>query len=266
MFRSRAVYIGNNRVLAKTARGLKMFVDSRDVSIAPHIILDGVWEEGTEAVVRAIVKPGMSVLEIGANVGYFTLVMAQAVGSNGHVVAFEADPDLAQLVRDNVEVNGFIKQALVHNLAVSDVAGELRFHRALHHRGNGTILAGFDQTPHNPEVERETIAVRAVTLDEAIAGGERPQPDFIKMDAEGAESAIVRGAARTLASQKTRVWMFEFFPRFVAAAGDEPRAFLERFQSAGYSLSRVDERKRKLQPVTIESLLAGEMSEVVATR
>src|ERR1700752_2954375 len=105
--RPSAVYVGDHRMLLRTASRLKMYVDSRDVSISPHLILDGVWEEGTEAALRRLVKPGMHVVEVGANVGYFTLTMAHIVGGQGSVVAFEPDPFLAQIIRDNAEINGF---------------------------------------------------------------------------------------------------------------------------------------------------------------
>jgi hypothetical protein len=97
-----AVYVGNDRVLLRTVNGYKMFVDARDVSIAPHLILDGAFEEYTDAVLRTIVRPGMHILEIGANVGVFTLLMAHRTGSKGSVLSFECDPELAQLVRDNL--------------------------------------------------------------------------------------------------------------------------------------------------------------------
>src|ERR1700687_2781541 len=108
-----ATYVGDNRVLLKTANGFKMFVDSRDISIAPHLILDGVWEEWTEAVLRRLIAPGMTVVEAGANFGYFTLIMARAVGVAGKVFSFECDPDLATLARDNVEINGLHKTVSV---------------------------------------------------------------------------------------------------------------------------------------------------------
>lgn len=258
-----AVYVGEHRVLLRTASGFKMYVDSRDISIAPHLMLDGVWEEGTEAALRRIVKPGMRVCEVGANVGYFTLTLASLVGSGGSVRAFEADPSLAQIVRDNIELNGFAGLASVEATAVADARGELRFFATRRHRGNGSILPGFEQLAENPEDARDEIVVPSTTLDEAFAS---QAPDVIKIDAEGAESAILRGAAATLTSDRLRVVVVEFFPRFVEAAGDDPRLFLDRFMAQGFRLHRVDHRKRKIRATTPAELLAMEWAELVLLR
>jgi FkbM family methyltransferase len=261
--RNSAVYVGDHRVLLKTARGFKMFVDSRDVSIAPHLILDGVWEEGTEAALRQLVRPGMRVAEVGANVGYFTVLMAHAVGQRGSVVAFEPDPSLAQIIRDNIEINGFTARTAIEAKAVADTQGELRFFATHRHRGNGSILPGFEQLPDNPEDARDELVVPCTTLDAYFAND---PPDLLKIDAEGAESAVLRGSAGLLAAPALRTIVLEFFPRFVEAAGDEPRAFLERLLARGYRLHRIDHRKRKIRAARIDELLGAEFTELVLRR
>ena len=127
-----------------------MYVLTRDLSLAPWLMLDGVWEEAITAVFRSLVAPGMTVVEVGANVGYFTLLAAELVGPRGRVHAFEPDPELFELLRDNVEVNAFDHRVTLHRRAVADFHGEARFHAATRHRGNGsenggTVLAGIDE-------------------------------------------------------------------------------------------------------------------------
>lgn len=118
MTRTPGTYVGGDRVLTRTANGFKMYVDASDVCISPHLILDGVWEKWTEASLARIVKPGMHVLEIGANVGYFTLLMARLAGARGSVYAFECDPGLAQIAEDNAEINGFSGRVTIDRRAV----------------------------------------------------------------------------------------------------------------------------------------------------
>lgn len=258
-----SVFVGNDRVLLRTASGLKMYVDSRDVSLAPHLILDGVWEEGTEAALRQLLKPDMDVVEVGANVGYFTLTMARVVGPQGSVTAFEPDPVLARIARDNAEINGYQDRVTVRESAVADAEGEVRFFATQRHRGNGSILEGFEQLPDNPEDRRVEIVVPAVTLDAAFS--DKP-PDAIKIDAEGAESAVLRGASRVLESSRLKILVLEFFPRFVRAAGDDPRSFLERLTARRFKLNRIDLRKRKIQPTTLDALLGMESAELALLR
>lgn len=260
-----ATYVGGNRVLLKTANGFKLYVDSRDISIAPHLILDGVWEEWTEAVLRQLVRPGMSVVEAGANVGYFTLVMARAVGGTGRVVSFECDPELAGLARDNIEINGLHRVARLEERALGERTGPVTFYRADRHRGGGSLVAGLEQIPHNATDQRSAIEVGMTTLD-AWAQDAGTQPDLLKLDAEGAEAAILRGAGRVLDSTRPLTIVMEFFPRFVQEAGDEPAAFLEFLQSKRFSLGVIDERRRRVVPTTAAALLQRESAELVLRR
>lgn len=261
-----ATYVGNDRVLLRTANGYKMFVDARDVSIAPHLILDGVYEEHTDAALRAIVKPGMRILEIGANVGFFTLLMAHRTGASGSVLSFECDPTLAQIARDNLEVNGFSRIGTIDERAVSDKCGTLRFFTAERHRGGGTLIEGLEQIPELRSTERREIEVQATTVDDVLAA--HPHGfDFVKIDAEGAETAIFGGGAALFADRRRplRV-MVEFAPAFITRAGDDPAAHLDELAGYGFRFERIDERRRKLAPVTRDALLSLAFSDIVLTR
>lgn len=261
-----ATYVGNNRVLLWTKNNYKMFVDSRDVSIAPHLILEGVYEEHTDAVLRRLVSPGMHVVEIGANVGLFTLLMCHRAGPSGSVYAFECDPLLAQIARDNLELNGFSRVGTIDQRAVSNQIGTLTFRATTRHRGGGTLIAGLQQIPELTESERETIPVQAVTLDEFLAGYDR-KIDFMKIDAEGAETDIIAGGRRIFADPGYRVTvMMEFAPRFMREAGMDPAAQLDELRTLGFTFSRIDDRRRKLAPTDAAYLLAQEFSDIVMVR
>jgi FkbM family methyltransferase len=251
--------------LLKTRNGFKMYVDSRDISIAPHLILDGVWEEWTEAVLRQLVAPGMQVLEAGANVGYFTLVMARAAGSSGQVHSFECDPGLAMLARDNIEINGLHRTARVVEKAVGERPGRVTFYVADRHRGGGSIVQGLEQIPHNPTDQRSALDVEMTSID-AYVQETGVQLDALKLDAEGAEPAILRGASALLATARPLTIVMEFFPRFVKEAGDDPAALLRSLQERRFELGVIDERQRRVVPATAEALLARESAELVLRR
>lgn len=266
MTRPPAVYLGDHRVLLWTKNRYKMFVDSRDVSIAPHLILEGVYEEHTDAALKSLIKPGMRILEIGANVGLFTLLMCHRTGSSGSVLAYECDPVLAQLVRDNIEVNGFSRIGTVVEEAVSDSIETLTFHATTRHRGGGTLVEGLQQIPELTQAERQSITVQATTIDAIMR--EHPQGfDFVKIDVEGAESAVVR-AGHSLFADRTRplTLMMEFAPPFIRRAGSEPQAMLDQFAAWGFAFNRIDDRKRKIAPVAASELLACEFADIVLVR
>lgn len=263
MARPQPVYVGDGRVLLKTADGTKMFVDARDISIAPHLMLDGVWEEWTERVLRQLLEPGHAVVEVGANVGYFTLIAAHEVGATGSVIAFECDPVLAQIVRDNIEINGLQKIARVDERAASDRDGTATFYATDRHRGNGTLLAGLEQVPSNAHDARAAIDVQTTTLDTALGDA---RVDLLKIDAEGAETAIFRGAAALLEGGRVATIVAEWYPAYVHAAGDDPRTVLEAFAARGYAFSAIDMKRRRMNGVSIEQLIERDVTELVMRR
>ncbi|GAC1494461.1 MAG: hypothetical protein NVS1B2_11140 [Vulcanimicrobiaceae bacterium] len=265
MRRTTALYVGRDRVLLKTTRNLKMFVDSRDVSLAPHLMLDGLYEEHVEAALRKIVKPGMHVVDIGANVGFFTLQIAHDVGPSGSVTAFEADPGLAAILRDNVEINGFQQRATIVPCAVGDRSGRARFFVRDRHRGNGSLIAGIEQVPWNASDADAPIDVDLTSLDDHIAATKR-RPQLVKIDAEGAESAIFRGARALLADGEPLTIVVEFMPKFFTEAGEDAASFLDTIDAAGFTIRLIEERRRKIVDTDRAALLSRRYSELLLTR
>jgi FkbM family methyltransferase len=205
-----SVYLGNNRALTRTIHGHKMYVDTRDVSLAPHILLDGNWESWVSDLFLQMVKPGMTVLDVGANIGWFSLLAAQNVGPQGRVIAFEPDPNTHGLVTDTLEINGFRDRAIVLKAAVSDEPGEATFYRWSQHHGSNGLVINDDIRREFPE-QVEEIKVEVITIDDVIAeaGG---NVDVIKIDAEGAEPNVLRGAQRVLAANPNVRILLEYRP------------------------------------------------------
>jgi energy-coupling factor transporter ATP-binding protein EcfA2 len=85
----KVVYLGDHRALVRTAWGHKMFVDTRDLGLAPHLLLDGSWELWVTAAFLTNLREGMTVVDVGANIGYYSLLAASNVGSGGRLVSFE---------------------------------------------------------------------------------------------------------------------------------------------------------------------------------
>ncbi len=266
MGRTPSTYVGGNRVLIRTVNGFKMYVDATDVCISPHLILDGVWEEWTEATLHRVVKPGMHVLEIGANVGYFTLLLARQAGPAGSVHAFECDPDLAQIAEDNVEINGLADRVTIDRRAVGEAVGSAEFQRARRHRGGGTLVHGLQQIAQLRETEREALTVEVTTVD-AIVQARGTSFDFVKIDAEGAETWILNGGQALFANvEHPLMVLMEFCPNFLRSADYDPAAELRRFEQWRFQLQRLDERRRRPIACGAENLLKRDYSEILLTR
>ena len=175
------------RTLGGLNRGMKWRVGSHT-----HGCWIGSYEIAKQRAVLRLAAPGMKVLDIGANAGFYTLGFARLCGPAGHVWAFEPDPRNLENLRFHLAVNG-VTNATVVAAAVCDRGGSARFEpgpsRATGHlSGSGT---------------RE---VATVALDTLLDEGAIPVPDLVKMDVEGAEASVLEGAARILAAGRT-TWL-----------------------------------------------------------
>ena len=183
----------------------------------------GTVEPEVQAILQRIVRPGMNVYDIGANIGFFSLLAAKLAGANGRVVAFEADPEIAERLWENVGRNGGAP-IRVEEKAVWSSAGEVSFARAdvqqSPDRGLGHVTGVQEASG-----ESATIRIPAVALDEYFSAS--GAPDFIKCDVEGAEVEVFRGAQKLLEEKRPAI--------LCEMHGDENRRRVtEQFTRLGY--------------------------------
>jgi FkbM family methyltransferase len=146
----------------------------------------GTHEERVQDLLAEYVRPRFVVYDVGAHAGFFTLLCSRLTGAEGRVYAFEPRPQNADRLRRNADVNGATNVQLIA-AAVSDRAGDAAF--VMHESTLEGRLAD--------DGESSSARVRTETIDALVAGGMAP-PDFIKIDVEGAEGAVIRGAVRTI--------------------------------------------------------------------
>jgi FkbM family methyltransferase len=163
----------------------------------------GEHDPEVERALRAGVKPGWVVYDIGAHLGYFALGVARLVGERGRVVAFDGDPDNVARLRENICKNNLqTRVQVVHAGVWSHTASAgISFRRGIEPRAQG----GVEADGCRPVLAKgELIQVPAITLDDFIAGG-GPFPDLIKIDVEGGEAEVLRGGVRLFADQRPLV-------------------------------------------------------------
>lgn len=192
-----AVYVGNNRVLARTKYGHKMFLDSRDLGIAPHITLDGVWEEWVGVAMSGFLR-GVDFFDIGANAGWFTLLAARADAS--HVYAFEPNPNMFGLLRDNVAVNGLSEVVTCLDYALGAEDGHAYLNLIDGYPGSNSLLGSAAEN-------RVMVSVRK--LDTVWTGLEKG-PRVLKIDVEGFEPLVVKGGRETIRAPETQALFIEY--------------------------------------------------------
>ena len=257
-----AVYVGDNLALTRTIYDHKIYVDTRDLALAPHILLDGYWEQWITNVFLSVVQPGMRVIEIGANMGWYSLLAAANIGPAGKLLSFEANPRMAEILRRNISINGFLDRAQVVNKAVFSANQTLEFSVYDKYMGGSSLFVAGAQTASDdrhvgifdPQVNDtfRLIEVEAVALDSYFAQGSKV--DFIKIDAEGAEPHILAGANRLLAENKDVQIMTEFAPQVLQRGGSSAEEFYASIRALGFRVLRIEQDSS-----LVESELSGLM-------
>jgi FkbM family methyltransferase len=185
-------------------------------------------EPRVQQAIEVYLRSGMTFYDLGANIGFFSLLAARLVGPEGRVIAFEADSVIAARLRENLARNRFL-HAAVEEKAVWSESSTVSFACAdatrSADRGLGYVTANHDEAAN-------TIRVESVSLDDYCLS--HSPPDFIKCDVEGAEDEVFRGAAKTL-----RHW----HPTIVCEMHnmDNQFALLRYFRELGYSCRLIDQ-------------------------
>jgi FkbM family methyltransferase len=244
---SRAVYLGDQTVLCRVLGKYLVYADSQETGITPHLCLDGYWESWITLALARTVRRGWHCLDVGANHGYYTLIMADAAGPEGRVVPVEPTPRLAELLRQTLDVNGFPHVTVVQE-AVSDADGQtlqlvIPAHRSLNARLSE--VAG----PTDEVAEVRSVTIDALTRD-------WPRVDLIKIDVEGAEEAVWRGMQQTIARNRDLVVILELN----IARYDDPRSFLRAIELEGFRLRYIDV-DGGVKEVAIDQLLSKQVGE-----
>jgi FkbM family methyltransferase len=193
-----------------------------------HSILRDDFESAEWRFVERFLEPGMTVLDIGAHHGFYSLLAAGKVGSAGRVIAFEPSPREREKLLRNIALNGYTN-IQVEDCALADAAGQQELVIV------GGINTGCNSLrPPNVKEPTSAVAVRVETLDAYLAQHRLPPVDFIKLDAEGAELAILKGARRLLESRPRPVIQCELEEVRTRPWGYHPGEIVSLLDTMGY--------------------------------
>lgn len=205
--------------------GRKMFVHGKD-GLALSIFK--VYEPAQTQVVKEHVKEDNVVVDIGAHVGYYTLLFAQLVGPKGKVYAFEPDPANFELLKKSVEINGYQNVTVIQKV-VSNKNGKVKLYLGDNNRAINRI---YDAKMNDA---KEIIEVDSIRLDDYFRNYEG-EIDFIKMDVEGSETSVIDGMPSILQKTKTLKIMTEFYPYLIRKFGKEPEEFVQSLLTTGFKV------------------------------
>ncbi len=218
-----------------------------DGYFSESLVIEGAHEPYETEFFLNWLRPGMTVVDIGAHVGWYALQAARRVGPSGRVVAFEPEPKNRELLRRNIAVNAVANIEVVP-LAVADRQGWMPLALDPSNAGAHWLRAGAEDGA-------ASVAVELTTLDAWCAGWVQP-PDALKIDVEGAELLIWQGMRQMLAQSPRIRIMAEFYPDALRRAGTDPSALFEAFRADGFTVQRLHGESQRLLPTDYEELLA----------
>lgn len=194
-----------------------------DNVMRPLMESTGDWELNEALLFRAHIRRASTVVDIGAHVGYYTLLSARAVGWRGRVVAVEPDPDNAALLRENIRRNR-LRNITVIEAAAWSATTRLQLRRDSINSGDNRIVrngAGHE--------------VPAVALDERLT---RSRVSAVKIDAQGTDHIALEGMLHTLESCQPVVFT-EFWPEAIREFGDDPAEVIDRYREIGFRITMI---------------------------
>ena len=229
--RAYGVPYGDNRILCRLWGICPVFVDNRDYMHGARLVVDGYWEAWVTRAIARFVQPGFYCVDVGANYGYYTILMAIACGRDGRVLACEPNPVLARsYLLDNLAINGCREQVEICQKVIGDRDQE-HVNFILHHGDYATSSLECWSHSHRTEMLR----VPMTTLDQLCADWSRL--DLVKVDVEGAEVLVWDGMQQTIARFPHAVVLIELHLQ-----RDPPQAksFLHQLERSGYTLRYIN--------------------------
>lgn len=237
--------------LPSTIRGHSMYLASQG-SYPPHGMAMDTYEKETTRLFEDFIKPGMSIIDVGAHVGYYSLLAARHAGPEGRVYAFEAEPSNFDLLTRNIELNEY-QNVVASNCAISNRVGS-----------STLFLTGLDTGRHSiykhDLPQSGTVEVNTTTLDAFMEPMGWPRIDLLKVDVEGAEIDVLEGMDQLLRMSESLNLIMELNPVLLQGAGASTAVLLERLAASGFSIHYVDEKKGILRlDASAQSSMASEL-------
>jgi len=208
------------------------------------------YEPFEKDIIEQIVKEGDIVVDIGANLGYFTLILARKVGNKGRVFAFEPDPDMFKLLKKNVKINGYKNVTLIKK-ATFNKSGKLKL-LIYADKGDSGVICG-----KNTKSTATAVTIDAVKLDDYFKKYPK-KIDFIKMDIEGSEGMAFAGMENIFKNNDNVKMITEFFPKWLENHPINADKYYKLLQKQNLSIYSIDEDRKRVTAVNKRSQIIND--------
>lgn len=232
-----AVPVSDDELLVQTLFGVKFITPMRDRLMTPQLVVYRQWEAQISRLLLRLSPAGSVFVDVGANFGYFTCLVADSMGRTpgSRVIAVEPNPHMLRLLAVNVQINWSMAPVRVVAAALSDSPGRGTLVIPANLAANATLAAAGRNGDRSSEVgaTASAVAVDLLTLDDVLR--DESQVHVLKIDVEGLESAVLRGAAETLRRPGLRI-VLEWAPDQTLSAGFVPADVLSLLRSYGFRI------------------------------
>jgi FkbM family methyltransferase len=258
-------YVGNNRVLVRAVWGGRLLVPGDDLSHLPELVSNGIYDVPLTTFIQREIKPGDTVVDVGANIGIFTVLAGYQVWESGRVIAYEANPHNVEVLRDNVSLNWLSDRIQIVPKAAGREPGRLPFLAPRRFGGSGSLqpvehlLVTEDRrdTVDRLEVDVEALDIQLENLNRI---------DLIKIDVEGGEEQVFAGMERLLGSGAVRRVSFELARDWLGADWAPFAERLRGLAAGGWAFATIPNSGIP-EPASLDALLERErVSQVLLTR
>lgn len=224
-----------------------LYVRAEDGGVGHQWIMYRQYEPFETSLVKRFITSGMTVYNIGANIGYYSLIASDRVGSSGQVIAFEPAQQNLELLNRTVSENQ-LTNVRIMPVAIGAADGVAMLALSATNSGDHQVLSGARE-------DRATTDVPLRSVDSLIAE-EVLQPDAIIMDVQGSELDVLRGMSATLRHPKLKTIFTEFwYGGLNRRHPNGAKEFVETLSNAGFRFQMIDEKQKLLRSITIEELL-----------
>jgi len=241
--RSWAIPVGDDMILCRVLGAFKLFADPLDRSISPHLMMDGYWEPRTTETMIDLMRYGMVAIDVGANLGYFTLLLSALCGPQGRVLSFEPNPRTARRLQASIMLSPFRDRIDLYPDVLGETDGREVNLLLSHEHPGGTHVTAL--APDGPDF----ISARTRRLD-GVPGA--LDATLVKIDAEGMEEAIWRGMTAMIAGDRLRYVILEFSQNCY----ENGPAMIDQAEAAGFTIAVIDDQ-RGVRPIDRKEIFDG---------
>jgi len=233
--------------------GTKLFLDPSD---SLFLSVNGAHEKTVTSLVKMEIKKGDTVLDIGAHIGYYTVIFSQLVGPKGKVYSFEPDPRNFLLLQKTVQENNLTNVEIFNN-AVSDKNKLVEFFQSTADSiGNRLVDSVYNESGIK-------IQINSISIDEFFKN-RNDEINFIKLDIQGAEGVAINGLKNILRTNKKIKIMQQWAPSFVSKYDVKPDSHLNFLEELGYNFYVLDGVNNKIYKTTTQKLMKRYLDEDLA--